>query len=66
MRSYTREPGAAYPFVVVPGEPMTVSTTLADGSRLASIDAVLDGARHPMTRTGNTWQVTFAPGIRQG
>ena len=66
LRDFTRDPGTSYPFVVVPGMSMTVSTTLTDGSRLASIDAVLDGVHHPMTRSGNTWSASFVPGFPQG
>jgi hypothetical protein len=66
VRTFTREPGASYPFVVVPSLPMTVSTTMADADRLTSVDAVADGIHHPMTRTGNTWTTTFVPGGIRG
>jgi hypothetical protein len=66
VRSFTRNPGASYPFVVIPGVSMTVSTTLTDGSRLSSASAVLDGVSYPMTRSGNTWSATITPRFPRG
>ena len=66
LHSYTREPGASYPYVVVLNQPMTVRARMADASRLSSAAVVIDGNRHPMTRDGDTWSATFLADYPRG